>query len=150
MPYDEEVGKSFYDQILPKLEGKKFPRPLYMIHEHHARKLHWDLRLEFNGVLESWALPKEPPTEPGVKRLAVHVEPHPLLYGLWEGTIPEGYYGAGVVKIWDTGTFDTLEKSEKKIVINIKGKKLEGKYVLLKLAGSAKDNWLFFKAEGKA
>ncbi len=149
MSLDENAGRSFYDQILPKLAGRKFPRPLYMVHEHHATRLHWDLRLEFDGVLESWALPKEPPNAEGVKRLAVRVEPHPLLYGLWEGTIPKGNYGAGTVKIWDTGTFDTLERSEKKIVVNLKGRKLKGRYVLIKTSfGDSKNNWLFFKSEG--
>ncbi len=149
MSLDENAGRSFYDQILPKLAGRKFPRPLYMVHEHHATRLHWDLRLEFDGVLESWALPKEPPNVEGVKRLAVRVEPHPLLYGLWEGTIPKGNYGAGTVKIWDTGTFDTLERSEKKIVVNLKGRRLKGRYVLIKTSfGGSKNNWLFFKSEG--
>ena len=147
MPQTEEASKSFYDKILPKLKGKKFPRPLYVIHEHHATRLHWDLRLEFDGVLESWALPKEPPAEEGVKRLAVQVEPHPLLYGLWEGTIPKGNYAGGVVQIWDTGTFETLERSENKIVVNLKGKKLKGKYILVKASFSgSKSNWLFFKS----
>lgn len=144
LPY--EASKSFYDSILPKLEGKKFPRPLYMIHEHRARRLHWDLRLEFDGVLESWALPKEPLTEEGVERLAVHVEPHPLLYGLWEGKIPEGSYGAGIVKIWDTGTFEVLKKTEKTIIVNLKGKRLRERYALVKASfGGSGDNWLFFK-----
>ncbi len=147
MAQNEEVSKNFYDEILPKLSGRKFSRPLYMVHEHNATRLHWDLRLEFDGVLESWALPKEPSLVKGVKRLAIHVEPHPLLYGLWEGTIPKGNYGAGTVKIWDTGTFDTLERSEKKIVVNIKGKKLKGQYVLIKISFvGSNDNWLFFKS----
>ncbi len=142
----EEIGKTFYDEILPKLKDKKFPRPLYMIHRHESRKLHFDLRLEFKGVLESWAIPKEPPKEPGIKRLAILVEPHPLLYGLWHGRIPPGNYGAGTVKIWDTGTFETIEITDNAIVVNLKGKKLKGQYILVKTTfRGSKNSWLFFK-----
>jgi DNA ligase D-like protein (predicted 3'-phosphoesterase) len=121
-------------------------RPIYVIQEHHARNLHWDLRLEFEGALRSWAIPKEPPREPGIKRLAVQVEDHPLSYASFEGTIPEGEYGAGTVKIWDRGTFELLKKREDRIGVNLKGDLLRGEYELIqtKMGGKTK-NWLFFK-----
>jgi DNA ligase D-like protein (predicted 3'-phosphoesterase) len=118
-------------------------RPIYLIHEHHASHLHFDLRLEMEGVLKSWAVPKEPSTDPSVKRLAVQVEDHPLSYATFEGTIPEGQYGAGTVKIWDSGTFSILEKTDKGLVIKINGKRLKGDYVLFKF--KPPKNWLFFK-----
>jgi DNA ligase D-like protein (predicted 3'-phosphoesterase) len=116
---------------------------LYVIHEHHATHLHWDLRLERDGVLKSWAVPKEPPTESGIKRLAVQVDDHALAYAKFKGTIPEGQYGAGEVKIWDSGTYEPIEWTDKRIVVNIHGKKLKGEFCLLKFRPPK--NWLFFK-----
>lgn len=116
---------------------------IMVVHRHSATHLHWDLRLEFHGVLRSWAVPKEPPLESGVKRLAVQVEDHPLDYASFEGTIPEGQYGAGRVEIWDRGTFETSEETEDKIVVNIKGRKLKGNYCLIRMKRTK--NWLFFK-----
>jgi DNA ligase D-like protein (predicted 3'-phosphoesterase) len=113
----------------------------YVIHEHHATHLHWDLRLEMNGVLKSWAVPKEP--SENEKRLAVQVEDHPLGYEKFEGTIPEGQYGAGKVIIWDKGTYEPIDVSDKKMIIKINGKKLKGIYVLVKF--KPPKNWLFFK-----
>jgi len=124
---------------------------IYVIQRHQASHLHFDLRLEEGGVLRSWAIPKTPPAEEGVKRLAVHVEDHPLGYEKFEGTIPEGQYGAGKVEIWDKGSYVLLEKSPLKRVIEIRGKKIKGKYCLLKLKSQEKDdkNWLFFKLKEK-
>ena len=122
--------------------------PIFVIHEHHARKLHYDLRLEMNKVLKSWAVPKEPPRTKGIKRLAIQVEDHALSYADFEGVIEEGY-GKGTVKIWDNGKYEIKEKAENKMVLTLFGKKLKGEYVLLKLKPSprfkGKNNWLFKK-----
>jgi DNA ligase D-like protein (predicted 3'-phosphoesterase) len=97
-----------------------------------------------DSVLKSWALPKEPPTQPGIKRLAVQVEDHPLDYADFEGVIPEGLYGAGIVKIWDKGDYQLLQREDSKILVNLNGKRLKGGYCLLRLKQDKK-NWLFFK-----
>ena len=126
-----------------KKAGKKL---IYLIHKHKATNLHYDLRLEINGVLKSWAVPKEPPIKKGVKRLAIQVEDHPIDYATFEGTIPEGHYGAGKVEIWDKGNYELIEKDSKKIEFELHGKKLKGKYVLIKTDyGDKKKSWLFFK-----
>ena len=117
----------------------------YVIQKHYASHLHYDLRLEENGVLKSWALPKEPPSKPGIKRLAVRTEDHPLGYENFEGIIPEGLYGAGRVEIWDRGHYREIEADDQKKVIEIFGEKLNGKYVLLRLKQKGDKNWLFFK-----
>lgn len=140
----EEVSQSFCEGIAKKYSKKSLPRPVYVIQEHHAKRLHWDLRLELEDTLKSWALPKIPPTEINEKRLAVQVPDHPIEYALFEGEIPEGSYGAGKVTIWDKGTFELLEKETGKIIVNIKGKKLKGKYCLIHFRPTEK-NWLFFR-----
>jgi DNA ligase D-like protein (predicted 3'-phosphoesterase) len=139
-----EINKKFCDELTKKYDNKKLERPIYVIQEHHASRLHWDLRFEFDDVLKSWALPKIPPQKKGEKRLAVAVPDHPLEYAQFEGEIPKGNYGAGTVKIWDSGTFDIIENESKKIVVNIHGKKLQGNYCLLHFKPQEK-NWLFFK-----
>jgi DNA ligase D-like protein (predicted 3'-phosphoesterase) len=116
---------------------------IYVIQKHDATHLHYDLRLEMDGVLKSWAIPKEPPVESGVRRLAVQVEDHPLAYATFEGTISEGEYGAGTVEIWDKGTNKILDRKEDKLVLEINGEKLRGSYVLVRFKD--KKNWLFFK-----
>lgn len=119
---------------------------IYVVHEHHASRLHWDLRLEMNGVLRSWAVPKAPPDTVGVRRLAIEVEDHPLDYAFFEGEIPEGEYGAGVVTLWDRGTYDAVAVTEDKIIITIHGARLKGPYCLLRTRfGGAATNWLLFK-----
>ena len=116
--------------------------PIFVIQKHHARRLHYDLRLEMNGVLKSWAIPKEPPTKHGVKRLAIPTEDHELSYADFEGEIPEGMYGAGKVEIWDKGEYEMDEREEDKLVFYLHGKKLRGRYCLIKFK---EGNWLFFK-----
>jgi DNA ligase D-like protein (predicted 3'-phosphoesterase) len=96
-----------------------------------------------DGVLKSWAIPKEPSAFPGVRRLAVQVEDHPIEYANFEGAIPEGEYGAGSVEIWDRGTYKLIERKEDRLIVEINGNKLRGVYVLLRF--KEQKNWLFFK-----
>ena len=130
-----------------KKEDKKEEKQssIFVIQEHHSSHLHWDLRLEIDGVLKSWAVPKMPPTVKGERRLAIHVEDHPIDYASFEGTIPVGNYGAGTVSIWDNGLFLLKEMSENKLIFELNGKKMIGGYVLIKTPNMGKNSWLFFK-----
>lgn len=116
-------------------------RPVYLVHEHFSRSHHFDLRLEFDGVLRSWAVPKGLNTQPGVRRLAMEVPDHALSYAPFEGEIPEGSYGAGKVEIWDRGTFQVLEETDDKLVIDIRGNRIRGTYRLARAT---------FKDDGKS
>lgn len=120
--------------------------PIFVIHEHHATHLHFDLRLEMSGILKSFALPKGPSLNPSDKRLAIMVEDHPLDYANFEGIIPEGHYGAGYVVIWDKGTYILKKGSIEQEIFEIEfsGNIMRGIFVLKKLSNSEK-NWLFFK-----
>ncbi len=131
----------------PEAKIKESKGKIFVIHKHDASHLHWDLRLEMNGVLKSWAVPKEPPRTKGTKRLAIMVEDHPLGYATFHGTIPEGHYGAGTVEIWDSGTYELKEKDDKKIEFKMNGKKMKGNYVLIKTkyGNKPEKSWLFFK-----
>ncbi len=122
-------------------------RQRFVVHEHHATHLHWDFRLELDGVLKSWAVPKEPPTQPGVRRLAVEVEDHPLSYIDFQGVIPEGMYGAGTVKIWDKGVYILESRKPDKLVFELQGERMRGRYTLLRFTDKPQ-NWLLFKAKG--
>ena len=115
----------------------------FVVQKHDATRLHYDFRLEMDEVLKSWAIPKEPTTEPNIKRLAVEVDDHPVSYITFEGTIPEGEYGAGTVEIWDKGTYTLKSRSSNKIVFTLRGEKLAGDYVLVRFKEDK--NWLFFK-----
>jgi DNA ligase D-like protein (predicted 3'-phosphoesterase) len=115
----------------------------FVVQKHDATRLHYDFRLEMDEVLKSWAIPKEPPTEPNIKRLAVEVDDHPVSYITFEGTIREGEYGAGTVEIWDKGTYTLKSRSSNKIVFTLRGEKLAGDYVLVRFKEDK--NWLFFK-----
>src|SRR5919108_1673134 len=100
----------------------------FVVHEHHARSLHWDLRLERDGVLVSWAIPKGIPMDPKRNHLAVHVEDHPLDYIDFAGEIPKGEYGAGKVEVWDSGTYETHKWRSDEVMVTFHGKRLRAKY----------------------
>jgi bifunctional non-homologous end joining protein LigD len=133
--------------LVPKTGPKQ--GGLLIVHMHDATRLHWDLRLEMDGVLKSWAVPKGPSASPADKRLAVKVEDHPLEYGDFEGVIPEGNYGAGTVIVWDRGVWEPLEDPHEglgkgKLLFNLKGYKLHGRWTLIKLKKTEKE-WLLIK-----
>ena len=135
-------------------EGKicKETRHRFVVQKHAASTLHFDFRLELpeniSGgeiVLKSWAVPKGVPTDKGVKRLAIATEDHPIAYIDFAGEIPEGEYGAGTVEIWDTGTFELLNRAEDRYEFVLHGEKLTGAYALVHPAKFKSDNWLLFK-----
>ncbi|WP_410509304.1 DNA polymerase ligase N-terminal domain-containing protein [Methanosarcina hadiensis] len=146
----EEYAKKrdFEKTSEPPASGEEISsgKPIFVVQRHDATNLHYDFRLEMDGVLKSWAVPKEPPRNAGTKRLAIETEDHPLGYANFEGEIPEGQYGAGKVEIWDRGIFELLKSNEKEIIVTLHGKQLEGDYVLIKTKYGKEDKgWLFFK-----
>jgi DNA ligase D-like protein (predicted 3'-phosphoesterase) len=155
-----------------KRDLKKSPEPagkkkrtskgknIFVIQKHDASHLHYDFRLEIDGVLKSWAVPKGPSTDPHEKRLAVETEDHPMEYATFEGVIPEGEYGAGPVIVWDNGTFDNIKEKDGKIIplaqcykngqieVSLHGKKLQGAYALVHTSfgdDTRKKDWLLIK-----
>jgi len=147
--------------------AKSRRNPLFVVQEHHASRLHYDFRLEADGVLKSWAVPKKPTLNPSIKRLAVHVEDHPVEYARFSGEIPRGEYGAGKVEIWDSGTYENLLADKPKpetvaeaikhghVEVRLKGKKLKGSFALVRMddsgtPSSKKDNWLLVKMKDGA
>ncbi len=159
MPLEEYRRKRRF-QVTPEPSGEKKERPrrekalAYVIQKHRASQLHYDFRLEWNGVLLSWAVPKGPSLDPKVKRMAMQVEDHPLAYAKFEGVIPEGEYGGGTVMIWDEGAWKpevpdvdaALKKGDLKFTL--KGKKLRGSWVLVRLkprGGEKRSGWLLIK-----
>jgi bifunctional non-homologous end joining protein LigD len=131
----------------------------FVIQKHAASRLHYDFRLEMEGVLVSWAVPKGIPTEQGDRRLAIHVEDHPIEYGKFEGTIPHGNYGAGTVMLWDKGTYESLEGDPEKalasgkLVVRLDGKKLKGQWTLVQMKRADEPDggpWLLIKTQGAA
>jgi bifunctional non-homologous end joining protein LigD len=131
----------------PEPEGKRGSgedQPRFVVHEHHARSLHWDLRLEHDGALASWAIPKGIPADPKRNHLAVHVEDHPLEYIDFAGEIPQGEYGAGEVKIWDSGTYETHKWRHDEVMVTFHGERLEGRYVLFQTDGK---NWMIHRMD---
>ncbi len=137
----------------PKVKRGKAKKLSFVVQEHHARRLHWDFRLEWEGVLKSWAVPKGPSLDPKDKRLAVQTEDHPLSYGSFEGEIPKGEYGAGQVILWDQGEWipeTDPKKGFKKghIDFTLKGERLHGKWVLVRTRrgeDTGKEQWLLMK-----
>src|ERR1700744_6303050 len=133
---------------------------LFVIQKHDASHLHYDFRLEMDGVLKSWAVPKGPSTDPEIKRLAMMVEDHPFDYRTFEGIIPQGQYGGGTVIVWDEGTYEPIEEVKGKaaqeklllkelksgsLKIKLHGKKLEGEFALVKTHGMGENAWLLIK-----
>ena len=158
----EEYKKKRSFNNTPEPEGKKASTKdalKFVVQKHDASHLHYDFRLEMEGVLKSWAVPKGPSLDPDVKRLAMMVEDHPYDYKDFEGEIPEGNYGAGIVEIWDNGTYSDIENSpreeaEKNLRAGLKsgdfkfrlfGKKLKGEFVSVKLKGKDDNSWLLIK-----
>jgi bifunctional non-homologous end joining protein LigD len=136
----------------PKADAPVTAGNRFVVQRHHARRLHYDLRLEIGGALKSWAVPKGPTLDPKQKRLAVQVEDHPLEYGDFEGTIPAGNYGAGVVSVWDSGTFEVLGEAtaEQQLArgdfkFQLHGSKLMGNFALVRMKSSKKNEWLLLK-----
>ena len=127
-----------------RLPLKDTRAPRFVVQEHHARRLHWDFRLERDGVLVSWAVPKGVPPDPKKNHLAVHVEDHPLDYIDFAGDIPAGNYGAGSVSIWDHGTYDTQKWSDREVMVVLHGKRVQGRYVLFKTDGQ---NWMIHRMD---
>src|SRR5580700_6243125 len=135
----------------------------FVVQKHAARRLHYDFRLELNGVLLSWAIPKGPSLDPGEKRLAVHVEDHPIEYGGFEGVIPKGQYGGGTVMLWDRVTWAPLEPDTQSAMrkgtlkFRLDGEKLQGNWALVRMGGKAApkrpgdhENWLLIKERDEA
>jgi bifunctional non-homologous end joining protein LigD len=163
MALEEYVRKrSFEKTPEPKPSGKLSKQsataPYFCVQRHDATRLHYDFRLEIDGVLKSWAVPKGPTLDPTIKRLAAHVEDHPVEYGDFEGTIPQGNYGAGSVMLWDAGTFELvgdlpgvaqIDKGDLKFKLH--GEKLAGEFALVHMKGRGKGNdWLLIKKRDAA
>ncbi|MGZ6563235.1 MAG: DNA polymerase ligase N-terminal domain-containing protein [Solirubrobacteraceae bacterium] len=138
--------------------------PIFVVQKHAARSEHYDFRLEVDGVLKSWAVPKGPSTDPSEKRLAIRVEDHPLDYATFEGVIPEGEYGAGAVIVWDTGTYRNRTRRDGRevpieralddghVVVELFGRKLRGAYALTRIGvdGRGRERWLLLKKRDEA
>jgi bifunctional non-homologous end joining protein LigD len=120
--------------------------PRFVIQEHHARTHHFDFRLEKDGVFKSWAVPKGIPKEPGTKRLAIQVEDHDLAFGDFEGQIPEGQYGAGTIRIWDSGVYEPLRWAGDQIDFRLEGNQVAGEFHLFRFKRGKPNEWLLTKA----
>jgi bifunctional non-homologous end joining protein LigD len=121
--------------------------PRFVVQEHHATALHWDLRLEHDGVLASWALPKGVPPDPRVNHLAVHTEDHPMQYLTFHGDIPEGNYGAGSMTVWDTGTYQLEKWGEREVIVVLHGSRVDGRYALFQTRGK---QWMIHRMDPPA
>src|SRR3954454_8988988 len=130
----------------PKRRRKKKGAPRFVVQEHSARRLHWDLRLEHDGVAASWAIPNGIPIDPEENRKAVHTEDHPLEYLEFEGEIPKGEYGAGTMRIWDRGTYEAEKWEAGKVVLRFDGERLQGRYALFR-AGKEEKDWMIHRID---
>jgi bifunctional non-homologous end joining protein LigD len=141
-----EPGVEAADAPGPEREARSGGRsaPRFVVQQHHARRLHWDLRLERDGVLKSWALPRGIPLDPGRNRLAVHTEDHPLEYLEFEGEIPAGEYGAGTMTVWDSGTYEAEKFTAEKVVATFHGERLRGRYALFRTRG---EDWMIHRMD---
>ncbi len=142
-----DFGKT--SEPVPRKRRQQKGAPRFVVQEHSARRLHWDLRLEHEGVAASWAIPNGIPESPDENRKAVHTEDHPLEYLSWEGEIPEGEYGAGTMRVWDSGTYE-LEKWEPgKVMVEFHGERVQGRYALFR-AGKAERDWMIHRIDPPA
>ncbi|HEX2702735.1 MAG TPA: DNA polymerase ligase N-terminal domain-containing protein, partial [Solirubrobacteraceae bacterium] len=131
--------------------GEGGPQPRFVIHEHSARRLHWDLRLERDGVLVSWALPRGVPLEPKVNFIAPHTEDHPLEYLDFSGDIPAGSYGAGTMSIWDHGTYETLKWEPRKVEVALHGERIDARYALFAISREEQPkDWMIHRMDPPA
>ncbi|HUC00353.1 MAG TPA: DNA polymerase ligase N-terminal domain-containing protein [Solirubrobacterales bacterium] len=130
----------------PRQQGRKEGAPRFVVQEHSARRLHWDLRLEHDGVAVSWAIPNGIPMDPAQNRKAVHTEDHPLEYLEWEGEIPAGEYGAGTMRIWDRGTYEAEKWRQDEVILTFAGERLRGRYALFR-AGKAEKDWMIHRMD---
>jgi bifunctional non-homologous end joining protein LigD len=146
----EYEGKRSFEKTPEPRGGKKPKRAKgdrFVVHEHHARRLHWDLRLEHDGALASWALPKGVPQHPKENRLAVRTEDHPLEYLEFKGEIPKGEYGAGTIAIWDRGTYEAEKFRDDEVIVTFAGERVRGKYAIFQTDG---DNWMIHRMDPPA
>jgi bifunctional non-homologous end joining protein LigD len=145
----EYRDKRLEDSPEPEPGGAAAPAdaPRFVVQEHSARRLHWDLRLEHDGVAVSWAVPRGIPERPDDNRLAVHTEDHPLEYLSWEGDIPKGHYGAGTMRIWDRGTYETHKWRDSEVMVTFHGERVQGRYVLFRTRG---DDWMLHRMDPPA
>jgi bifunctional non-homologous end joining protein LigD len=143
------------DEYRRKRDAARTPEPVpeadplpgsddrFVVQEHHARSLHWDVRLERDGVLASWAVPKGLPTEPDIVRLAVRTEDHPIEYLEFSGDIPAGEYGGGSMTIWDTGTYETEKWNPREVIVRLRGRKAQGRYVFIRTG----NDWILRRSD---
>jgi bifunctional non-homologous end joining protein LigD len=146
-PLDEYRSKRDFSKTREPSGGDGLGRSIFVVQEHHASHLHYDFRLSMDGVLKSWAVPKGVPEEKGIKRLAVETEDHPLEYADFAGEIPKGEYGGGKVLIWDQGEYVLEHRDQDKVVFELKGNRLKGRYSIVRFKGreSSPKNWLIMK-----
>jgi len=144
--YERKRDFSKTPEPAPKKSRKKKGEPRFVVQEHSARRLHWDLRLEHDGVAASWAIPNGIPETPEENRKAIHTEDHPLEYLSWEGEIPKGEYGAGTMKIWDAGTYELEKWEPEKVMVEFHGERLQGRYALFR-AGKAEKDWMIHRID---